>query len=122
MVIWLRYDAAMKQTPIFHSEAQAIEVMFSILARLSALVMWVLIALVHLGLLLVLLAGCWLFGVTAADVAAAYVQLRQTMPVEELSFVGVSVGTLLAGWLWFLRKAHQASAGLWLTNYLMKGL
>jgi hypothetical protein len=112
----------MQQTPIFQSEAQAIEVMFSMLARLSALVVWVLIALVHLGLLLVLLAGCWLFGVTAADVAAAYMRLRQTMPVEVLSFLGVSAGTLLAGWVWFLRKAHQASAGLWLTKYLMRGL
>lgn len=119
---WVRYDACMKQTPIFHSEAQAIEVLFSMLARLSALVVWVLIALVHLGLLLVLLAGCWLFGVTAADVAAAYVRLRQTMPVEVLSFLGVSAGTLLAGWLWMLRKVHQATGGLWLSSYLMRGL
>lgn len=112
----------MKQTPIFHSEAQAIEVMFSMLARLSALVVWVLIALAHLGLLLILLAGCWLFGVTAADVASAYLRLRQTMPVEVLSFLGVSAGTLFAGWIWFLRKAHRATAGLWLTNYLMRDL
>lgn len=92
------------------------------LARLSALVVWTLIGLVHLGLLLVLLAGCWLFGVTAADVAAAYMRLRQTMPVEVLSFVGLSAGTLVAGWLWLLRKIHRASGGLWLHNYLMKGL
>ena len=112
----------MKQTPIFHSEAQAIEVLFSILARLSAFVVWTLIGLVHLALLLVLLAGCWLFGVTAADVSAAYVSLRQTMPVEVLSFVGVSAATFFAAWLWMLRKIHRASGGFLLTNYLMKGL
>jgi len=112
----------MSQTPLFNSPAQALNVLFSMLARLSALVMWILIALVHLALLVLALAACWLMGVTAADVTTAYLHMRQTMPVEVLSFVGVSAGTLFAAWLWMLRKMHKASAGTWLTAYLMKGL
>lgn len=118
----MRYDSRMQQTPIFQSEAQAIEVMFSMMARLSALLVWTMIALAHLGLLLVLLAGCWLFGVTAQDVAQAYLHLRQTMPGEVLSFVGVSAGAVVAAWLWLMRKLHKATANTWITAYLMKGL
>ena len=107
-------------TPLTHS--QAINAVFSMIARLSRLVLWTLIALAHLALLVLALAACWLMGVTAADVTTAYLRMRQTMPVEVLSFVGVSAGTLLAAWLWMMRKVHTASAGTWLTTYLMKGL
>lgn len=84
--------------------------------------MWTLIALVHLALLVIALTACWLMGVTAADVAAAYVRMRQTMPVEVLSFLGVSAGTLIALWLWAIRKVHKAIGGSWLPEYLMKNL
>lgn len=112
----------MSNTPIFNSPAQAVETLFSIVVRLSRLVVWTLIALVHLAALVVALATCWLMGVTAADVAAAYQQLRQTMPAEALSFVGVSAASLLAGWLWAMRKVQQAIGGTWLASYLMKDL
>ena len=102
----------MTEQPIFNSPAQAIETLFSIVVRLSRLVVWTLIA----------LALCWLNGVTAADVAAAYQQVRQSWPVEVLSFVGVSAASLLAAWLWAMRKVQRAVGGMWLANYLMKDL
>lgn len=111
----------MNDKPIFASPAQAIEVMYGMLARLSALVMWTLIALVHLSVLLFALVACWAAGVTAQDVATAYLQMRQTMPAEVLSFLGVSAASLLAGWLWVLRSIHRATGATWLMKYLLKG-
>ena len=61
-------------------------------------------------------------GVTATDVVTAYQQLRQTMPAEVLSFVGVTAATLAAAWVWAMRKVQAAIGGTWLANYLMKGL
>lgn len=84
--------------------------------------MWTLIALVHLALVVIALASCWLMGVTAADVVAAYLRVRQSMPVEVLSFVGVSAGTVVVVWLWAMRRVQKAVAGGWLSAYLMKGL
>ena len=92
------------------------------MVRLSRLVVWTLIALAHLALVVIALALCWLNGVTAADVAAAYQQVRQSWPVEVLSFVGVSAASLLAAWLWAMRKVQRAVGGMWLANYLMKDL
>lgn len=92
------------------------------MARLSRLVVWTLIALAHLALVVIALATCWFLGVTAADVVAAYLRVRQSMPVEVLSFVGVSAGTVVALWLWAMRKLQKAVAGGWLFAYLMKGL
>lgn len=92
------------------------------MVRLSRLVVWTLIALAHLAVLVLALAACWLMGVTATDVVTAYQQLRQTTPAEVMSFAGVSVASLLAAWLWALRKVQAAIGGTWLANYLMKGL
>ena len=84
--------------------------------------MWTLIALAHLAVLVLALTACWLMGVTATDVVTAYQQLRQTMPAEVLSFVGVTAASLLGAWLWALRKVQAAIGGTWLANYLMKDL
>ena len=92
------------------------------LVRLSRLLVWTLIALAHLAVLVVAMAACWLMGVTAADVVTAYQQVRQTMPVEVLSFVGVSAASVFAAWLWMLRKVQQTSSATWLSAYLMKDL
>ena len=92
------------------------------MVRLSRLVVWTLIALAHLALVVIALALCWLNGVTASDVATAYQQVRQSWPVEVLSFVGMSAATLFAAWLWVMRKVQKASSATWLTTYLMKGL
>lgn len=112
----------MNETPIFNSPAQAIETLFSIVVRLSRLVVWTLIALAHLALVVIALAACWFLGVTAADVVAAYLRVRQSMPVEVLSFVGVSAGTVVVVRLWAMRRVQKAVAGTWLSAYLMKGL
>ena len=100
----------------------AIETLFSIVVRLSRLVVWTLIAVAHLAVLVLALAACWLMGVTASDVVDAYQRMRQTMPPEALSFVGVSVGSVLAAWLWAMRKVQKAVAGGWVAAYLMKDL
>lgn len=95
--------------------------MLNILSRLSAFVMWLLIGLVHLSLAVIALALCWLLGITAHDIQAAYLHMRQTMPFEVLTLAGLSSSAALGAWLWMLRKIHKSSAKGWMFDYLMRG-
>lgn len=112
----------MSEPPIFQSTEQALQVLFSLQARLGALVTWVIIAALHLLVLTLLLAAAWLFQVTPATVQAVVQQLLQTWPLATLSAVGLSGMSVLAGYWWLVRWVHQRGGRDLLMRYLLKGL
>ena len=112
----------MSEPPIFQSTEQALQVMFSLQARLGAFVLWVLIAVLHLALLTGLLTAAWLLQVTPAHVQEAARQWLQTWPLATLSAAGLSGMSVLAGYWWLVRWVHQRGGRDLLMRYLMKGL
>lgn len=109
------------QKPIFNSTEQAVTVMFSMQARLAALVMWLLVALVHIGLLAIASILVWAFQIQPTEVLAWSQELLQSMPVSVLTAVGVSFLSLLGAYLWVLRWVHAKVGSGWLVTYLLKG-
>lgn len=112
----------MSETPIFQSTEQALQVLFLLQARLGALVLWVIIAVLHLLGLTLLLTAAWTFQVTPGHVQAAAQQLLQTWPLATLSAAGLSGMSVLAGYWWLVRWVHQRGGRDLLMRYLMKGL
>lgn len=102
---------------------QAVNALFTMIARLSALLMWALIWCAHLTFALALLLGLWAAGLTPADVKAAGHALLQTWPFATAAAAGASVFGLLRWYGWLVRWVHQAPATKgWLFGYLTKGL
>lgn len=101
---------------------QALDVQFTMLSRLSALVCWLGIGLVHLALWLLLMTALWLAQVSPQDVARVSQQMLQSTPGAVLAALGLSLGTVLTAYAWLLRKVHTAIGGGWLLDYLLKGL
>jgi len=96
--------------------------MFSMLLRLLRLVVWCLIGLAHLLLALAALVTCWAWQITPSDLIDAYQRMLQTTPSAVLGALGVSGGTLIAGYVWLMRKVNQFAGTNWLVDYLMKDL
>lgn len=111
----------MQQEPIFNSPAQAIDVLFTMTARLSNVVMWLAFAVAHLALACAALLALWAWQVTPAAALAWFHTWQNSMPVAALAFVGVSVLSVLSAYLWVIRKLHQRLGTSWLFAHLTKG-
>jgi hypothetical protein len=94
----------------FSSAEQAINVLFTITARLGALMGWVFIALAHLLVLQLLIIFLWASGTTPADLWSAFLELLRSNAVAVLGAVGLSVIGLCSGY-WKLTKWVHRSAG-----------
>lgn len=114
-----QYDAGMSK-PTFNSPEKAIETTFTMLARLASVVVWIGLLCMHMLFALLLLALAWATQTTGADTWAWLQTLLQTMPAAVLSAVGVSILSLLGGYLWLLRKIHQHIGTVALPKYLLK--
>lgn len=112
----------MQQEPIFRNAAQAIDVLFTMTARLANVVMWLAFAVAHLALVCVALLAMWAFQVTPKDALEWFQTWQNSMPVAALAFVGVSVLSVLSAYLWVLRKLHQHVGSSWLFAHLIKGV
>ena len=100
----------MEERPLFSSVEQAVEVLWPVTIRLSGLVTWLGLALLHVALVALALLALWATQTTPADVAAAVRQALQSWPGAALGVAGVSALSVLAGYWWLLRGAHRALA------------
>lgn len=93
--------------PLFHSAEQAVSVLWFAAARLSAIINWLIIGLLHvvLGLLLVLWA--WWSHWTPELVQSTFLQSAQSTTAAALGVVGLSGATALALWVWLMRRLHR---------------
>ena len=102
---------------------QAVNVLLTMTARLSALLVWALIWCAHLTVALALLVALWAAGLTPVDVMAAGRELHQTWPVASAVAAGASVFGALRWYGWLIRWVHQAPGTKGrLFQYLTKGL
>lgn len=98
----------MRETPLFNSAEQAVSVLWPVTIRLSALVAWTAIALLHTTLLALALLVLWATQAAPADVIAAGRQMLQSWPASALAAVGVSALTLAGAYWWLLKGLHRA--------------
>lgn len=112
----------MQQEPIFRDAAQAIDVLFTMTARLANVVMWLAFAVAHLTLVSAALLAMWAFQVTPKDALVWFQTWQNSMPVATLAFVGVSVLSALSAYFWVLRKLHRHLGSSWLFAHLTKGV
>ena len=101
---------------------KAIGFLMTITPRLSALMMWSLFWLAHLTVAMLLLGLCWAYQVTANDVLQAFQRLRESRPGATLTALGLSGGTLAAGYAWLVRWLHRKASGEWLFEYLTRDM
>jgi hypothetical protein len=111
----------MSERPIFESTGHAIEVLFSVTIRLSGLVVWLAISLLHVALLALVLLALWWTQTTPQDVGAAVRQALSTWPAAALGAAGVSALTLLGGYWWLLKRVFRA-LGRPLAGHLLRGV
>jgi H+/Cl- antiporter ClcA len=107
---------------LFNSVEQALQVMLTISARLSALVVWLAIVIAHLAAFLLLIAAVWWWQVTPTDVTTALTQAAKSKPFAVLTVAGVSALTLIGGYWRLAKWAHRAAGSGWMFGYLMRGL
>lgn len=84
--------------------------------------MWCLLGMAHLLVAMALLVACWAMQVTPGDVSEAILSTTQKTPVAVLSALGVSGGTLFAGYVWLMRRLLRYASQGWLSSYLMAGV
>lgn len=117
-----QYHPRMQEQPIFRTASEAIDVLFTMTARLANVVMWLAFAVAHLALVCVALLAMWAFQVTPTDALAWFQTWQNSMPVAALAFVGVSVLSVLSAYLWVLRKLHRHVGTSWLFQYLIESV
>lgn len=106
--------------PLFNSVDQALTVHHRFIARLGALAMWTIFAIIHLTIAVICLALLWWFQLTPVQVVECWEYISQSFPAVVFSALGGSAAGLVAFYSWLIRKLHRAS-GSPLADYLMKG-
>lgn len=95
---------------VFQNTEQAINVLFTITARLGALVVWLFIAVAHLLVIQMVLIALWASGTSPSDLWTAFLELLRSNAVAALGAVGLSAVGLVGGY-WRLTKWVHRSAG-----------
>lgn len=78
---------------------QMIDALHSLLLRLSIIMMWLTVALVHLALFLILFATVWYFEIPPRILLERFFGFVQSLPVAIAGVLGVSALTILLLWL-----------------------
>ncbi len=94
------------------------DVLHSLLARLSLIVMWMWFAVVHLVLFQFGLFALWWLQIPPQKLCAQFLEFVQSLPVLLAGVMGVSVLTILSLWVWMLRKIYAKIA----VSYLFKDI
>lgn len=106
--------------PVFRSTEQAVNVLFSMTARMGALVAWLFIGLLHLLVLQLLVIGLWASGSTPMTLWAAFLAGLQTNAAAVLGAIGLSVFGLVAGYWRLTKWVHRTAGSGLLLDYLTK--
>lgn len=108
--------------PIFQSTEHAIEVLFTVVARLGGLVVWTIFGLAHVAVAAIGAFVLWWFQVSPADIQKWMAAALQSNLATTYVALGGSAVTLLTGYAWLLRKAHRWAGGGPLFDYLIRTL
>jgi len=76
------------------------------LVRMARLIVWLWIALFHIGLVFIAIAMMWFFQITPADVVAWLHATQEKTLYTLAGILGASVWTLVVLWRLVLRKVH----------------
>jgi hypothetical protein len=107
---------------VFRTQEEAVEVLWHFMVRMGSLIMWVIIAILHLAAGWLLLAALWYWKVQSEQIAATLHAWSESNAIAVASAFGVSLLTI--GWAYWrlARWAHQSAGTGLVFRYLTKGL